>query len=206
MVRCRSAPSPVPFNCVAKRPFVMIMPCRVMTLSFGFLGMAELWSKIYKYTKVPITPIYGGFPVKLTTYLSDPIPSWDHEVEDLRLKAIAQIQDMIDEHQQLPGNVVRAIKERLEYSNEDPELEEPEDDTIIEEEAVEDEFQSAESICSDGIDDVIDDSGCGSYDEEEDYEDMDTTKMNSQDPIVQLPNGKLVLFSGFSVVRRLSLA
>lgn len=40
----------------------------------------------------------------------------------------------------------------------------------------------------------------------EDYEDMDTTKMNSQDPIVQLPNGKLVLFSGFSVVRRLSLA
>merc|ERR1712004_24015 len=107
----------------------------------------------------------------------------------------------------LPGNVVRAIKERLEvdYSNDDAETEEPEDDTI-EEEVVEDEFQSAESICSDGIDDVIDDSGCGSFDEEEDYEDMDTTKMNSQDPIVQLPNGKLVLFSGFSVVRRLSLA
>merc|ERR1712062_599821 len=102
----------------------------------------------------PITPIYGGFPVKLTTYLSDPIPSWDYEVEDLRLKAIAQIQDLINEHQQLPGNVVRAIKERLEvdYSNDD-----------------------------DGIEDVIDDSGCGSFDEE-DYEDMDD-KMNSQDPI-----------------------
>lgn len=168
-------------------------------------GMDELWSKIYEKTRVPITPIYGGFPVKLTTYLSDPIPSWDYEVEDLRLKAIAQIQDLINEHQQLPGNVVRAIKERLEvdYSNDDAEIEEPEDDTIIEE-VVEDEFQSAESICSDGIDDVIDDSGCGSFDEE-DYEDMDD-KMNSQDPIVQLPNGKLVLFSGFSVVRRLSLA
>eukprot|EP00093_Oithona_nana_P012897 12897.XXX_79771_81189_1 [CDS] Oithona nana genome sequencing. len=197
------------FAVVAKEAQVPIIPMFTENIKEAYVnmqsGMDELWSKIYEKTRVPITPIYGGFPVKLTTYLSDPIPSWDYEVEDLRLKAIAQIQDLINEHQQLPGNVVRAIKERLEvdYSNDDAEIEEPEDDTIIEE-VVEDEFQSAESICSDGIDDVIDDSGCGSFDEE-DYEDMDD-KMNSQDPIVQLPNGKLVLFSGFSVVRRLSLA
>ena len=164
-----------------------------MIKNFPFSGMTELWSKIYQYTKVPITPIYGGFPVKLTTYLGDPIPSWEYEIEDLRLKAIGQIQDLIDEHQQLPGNVVRAIKERLEddFKN-DPEIEEVEET----EEVFEDEFQS----CDDH-----NDSGCGSLDEidEEEY-DLDTIK--NEDPIVQLPNGKLVLFSGFSVVRRLSLA
>ena len=76
--------------------------------------MTELWSKIYLYTKVPLTPIYGGFPVKLRTYLGDPIPSWQFEVEDLRLETISKIQDLINEHQQVPGNIVRAIKERLE--------------------------------------------------------------------------------------------
>ena len=164
--------------------------------------MTELWSKIYLHTKVPLTPIYGGFPVKLRTYLGDPIPSWNFEVEELRLETIAKIQDLINEHQQVPGNVVRAIKERLEDDLEDiindeiesieTEIEAIEDNT----EAVDD-FQSVESLCN--FDDLLTDSGCGSVTSDKDYECLDISDI-SPVPVIKLPNGKLVL----SVVRRLS--
>ena len=33
----------------------------------------DLWMKIYNFTRMPLTPLYGGFPVKLTTHIGDPI-------------------------------------------------------------------------------------------------------------------------------------
>lgn len=32
-----------------------------------------MWLRIYAATRFPFVPIYGGFPVKLTTYVGKPI-------------------------------------------------------------------------------------------------------------------------------------
>lgn len=48
-----------------------------------------MWLRIYAATKFPFVPIYGGFPVKLTTYVGKPIP-YDASLtpEELQLKVI----------------------------------------------------------------------------------------------------------------------
>lgn len=40
------------------------------TISWG----RRIWLRIYAATRFPFVPIYGGFPVKLTTYIGKPIP------------------------------------------------------------------------------------------------------------------------------------
>lgn len=40
------------------------------TVSWG----RRIWLRIYAATRFPLVPIYGGFPVKLKTYVGKPIP------------------------------------------------------------------------------------------------------------------------------------
>lgn len=35
--------------------------------------MKRFWLKLYSMTRLPLVPIYGGFPVKLVTHLGRPI-------------------------------------------------------------------------------------------------------------------------------------
>lgn len=43
--------------------------------SFRAVGLfRRVWLKLYSWTKFPLAPIYGGFPVKLRTYVGAPIP------------------------------------------------------------------------------------------------------------------------------------
>lgn len=46
-----------------------------------------MWLRIYTWTKFPFVPVYGGFPVKLVTYVGKPIP-YDENLtpEELQLK------------------------------------------------------------------------------------------------------------------------
>ena len=45
--------------------------------------------RIYLWTRLPIVPIYGGFPVKLRTHIGKPIPyDPDLSAEDLQKKVI----------------------------------------------------------------------------------------------------------------------
>lgn len=46
-----------------------------------------MWLRIYARTKFPLMPIYGGFPVKLITYVGKPVP-YDGNLtpEELQLK------------------------------------------------------------------------------------------------------------------------
>lgn len=46
-----------------------------------------MWLRIYTWTKFPFAPVYGGFPVKLVTYVGKPIP-YDENLtpEELQLK------------------------------------------------------------------------------------------------------------------------
>lgn len=40
------------------------------TVSIG----RKLFLKLYTWTKFPFSPIYGGFPVKMISYIGKPIP------------------------------------------------------------------------------------------------------------------------------------
>uniref|UniRef100_A0A8D0GN43 Transmembrane protein 68 n=1 Tax=Sphenodon punctatus TaxID=8508 RepID=A0A8D0GN43_SPHPU len=68
----------------------------------------------YEHFRVPIAPLYGGFPVKLRTYIGDPIP-YDPNitVEELAEKTKMALENLIAKHQKTPGNIQRALLERF---------------------------------------------------------------------------------------------
>lgn len=69
---------------------------------------------IYEKCRLPIVPIYGFFPVKMTTYLGPPIyPSHNMSAEELAEKVKKAIESLIHQHQPVPGNVLRALGERV---------------------------------------------------------------------------------------------
>ncbi|XP_016119013.1 transmembrane protein 68-like [Sinocyclocheilus grahami] len=55
---------------------VPVIPMFTQNLREGFrsLGTLRFYRWVYERFRLPIAPIYGGFPVKFRTYLGDPIP------------------------------------------------------------------------------------------------------------------------------------
>ena len=72
------------------------------------------FKKIYEKTKLPLVPIYGMFPVKLITYIGKPI-EYDESrtAEELKALTKARIEDLIKEHQRLPGSIFHALLDRF---------------------------------------------------------------------------------------------
>lgn len=68
---------------------------------------------LYERTRLPLVPIYGGFPVKLRTFVGSPV-SYDPatSAEELTLKVRSAIEDMIRQHQEVPGSIVKALLQR----------------------------------------------------------------------------------------------
>ena len=83
-----------------------------------------LWEYLYETTKMPLVPMYGLFPVKLRTHLGKPIyPTPGRfllsrsflrgfvisgmKPEEMVTLTSNAVQEMIDQHQQLPGSVKR---------------------------------------------------------------------------------------------------
>ncbi|XP_061550258.1 transmembrane protein 68 isoform X2 [Phycodurus eques] len=81
---------------------VAIIPMFTQNVREGFRSLGTL------------TPVYGGFPVKFRTFLGDPIP-YDPNItaSELAEKVNQAVQSLIDKHQQIPGNVLRALLERF---------------------------------------------------------------------------------------------
>ncbi|KAA8587588.1 hypothetical protein FQN60_016450 [Etheostoma spectabile] len=79
-----------------------IIPMFTQNLREGFRSLGTL------------TPVYGGFPVKFRTFLGDPIP-YDPNINaaELAEKVQQAVQSLIDQHQQIPGNILRALLERF---------------------------------------------------------------------------------------------
>ena len=70
--------------------------------------------KLYNRLRFPCVPLYGGFPVKLRTFIGSPIP-FDKEDTPftLREKCKTAIEELIKEHQRVPGSILFALADRL---------------------------------------------------------------------------------------------
>lgn len=74
----------------------------------------SFWLKLYELTKLPMIPIYGGFPVKLRTHLGKPImPDKDDTVEIIRDKILEGMRSLIKEKQTIPGSITSALMQRF---------------------------------------------------------------------------------------------
>ncbi|XP_067323525.1 DGAT1/2-independent enzyme synthesizing storage lipids-like isoform X2 [Anolis sagrei] len=97
----------------AKVPIIPMFTQNVRE-SIRSLGGLSLFRLMYEYLRLPIVPLYGNFPVKLRTYVGDPIPyKAKVTADELADKAKTAVQSLIDKHQKIPGNVFRAVMERF---------------------------------------------------------------------------------------------
>ncbi|XP_062986805.1 DGAT1/2-independent enzyme synthesizing storage lipids-like [Elgaria multicarinata webbii] len=78
------------------------------------LGKLSALQKLYEKYRMPVVPIYGGFPVKWNTYIGEPIPyDPNTTAEELVKKTKNALQTLIDKHQKQPGCIGRALLERF---------------------------------------------------------------------------------------------
>lgn len=95
---------------------VPIIPMFTQNVREGFrsLGTLRFFRWLYERFRLPVAPVYGGFPVKFRTFLGDPI-SYDPDINATQLAEKVQraVQELIDQHQQIPGSILRALVERF---------------------------------------------------------------------------------------------
>ncbi|AWP04698.1 Transmembrane protein 68 isoform 5 [Scophthalmus maximus] len=101
---------------------VPVIPMFTQNVREGFrsLGTLRFFRWVYERFRLPAAPIYGGFPVKFRTFLGDPIP-YDPNLNaaELAEKVQQAVQSLIDQHQQIPGNILRALLERFHTKHKD---------------------------------------------------------------------------------------
>ncbi|KAL0811839.1 hypothetical protein ABMA28_009266 [Loxostege sticticalis] len=105
------------FAKVAQEAKVPIVPMFTQNVREAFRTVGWLRGiclRIYAATRVPLAPVYGGFPVKLITHLGKPIPH-DPSVtpEQLQQKVATAIEQLVEEHQRVPGSILLALTERI---------------------------------------------------------------------------------------------
>ncbi|KAK2726231.1 hypothetical protein QYM36_000624 [Artemia franciscana] len=98
----------------AKVPVIPVFTVNVRETFRSVQFFKNIWKWLYNRTRLPIVPIYGGFPVKLKTIVGKPI---EHdptsEPEELAEKVACAIKKIRDENQKIPGSIWRALLERL---------------------------------------------------------------------------------------------
>uniref|UniRef100_A0A8C5MGS8 Transmembrane protein 68 n=1 Tax=Leptobrachium leishanense TaxID=445787 RepID=A0A8C5MGS8_9ANUR len=95
---------------------VPIIPMFTQNVREGFrsLGCLRFSRWLYERFKIPLVPVYGGFPVKLRTYLGDPIPYEPNvTATELAKKTKHSVQSLIIKNQRIPGNIFWALLERF---------------------------------------------------------------------------------------------
>lgn len=105
------------FAKVAIQANVPIFPVFTQNLreSFRTPRIARSWLRaLYEKTRMPIVPIYGFFPVKMKTFIGDPIyPKEGISSDELAEQVKGAVQKLIDTHQRIPGNILNALIDRL---------------------------------------------------------------------------------------------
>ncbi|KAI4504481.1 hypothetical protein M0802_000031 [Mischocyttarus mexicanus] len=105
------------FAKVALDTKVDIIPIFTRNIREGFRTITwgrRIFLRLYAATRLPVVPIYGGFPVKMVTYVGKPIP-YDGSLtpEQLQIKVATAVENLIKEHQEIPGSISRALLERV---------------------------------------------------------------------------------------------
>ncbi|CEF71487.1 Transmembrane protein 68 [Strongyloides ratti] len=75
----------------------------------------KLLRGIYEKTRLPICPLYGGFPVKMITHLGKPI-YFDYDTvtpEEIKEKVKIEVYNLIHKHQRLPGSIIKGMLQRF---------------------------------------------------------------------------------------------
>ncbi|XP_060134180.1 monoacylglycerol/Diacylglycerol O-acyltransferase-like [Zootoca vivipara] len=80
--------------------------------AYRTIGKTRLTKWLYDKTRCIFLPIYGGFPVKLRTFIGEPIP-YDPNITAVELaeRAKTALENLRDKHQKRPGNILRALSE-----------------------------------------------------------------------------------------------
>lgn len=83
--------------------------------SFRPIGIFKsFWETFYLKTRLPIVPMYGGFPVKLTINIGEPIQTnEDMDPEELKNTVIKKLEEMIKKDQRVPGSILLAMIDRI---------------------------------------------------------------------------------------------
>ncbi|EMP31792.1 Transmembrane protein 68 [Chelonia mydas] len=101
---------------------VPIIPLFTQNIREGYRTLGTTWfiRWLDERFRLPFVPLYGGFPVKLRTYIGDPIP-YDPNITATELveKTKIAIEALRDRHQKLPGNILRALLERFDKHQKD---------------------------------------------------------------------------------------
>jgi len=69
--------------------FQTVIPIFTQNVREAFVAMPlwrSFWLKLYSWTKLPLVPVLGEFPVKLRTFVGDPIPYEPLTPEQLKVK------------------------------------------------------------------------------------------------------------------------
>lgn len=100
--------------CLGKAPIIPVFTQNIREAYRTMPFFRGFFRKIYERTKLPLLPLYGGFPVKLRTFIGKPIP-YDEKAtpEEVAEKTAAAIRGLINEHQRLPGSIVQALLDRV---------------------------------------------------------------------------------------------
>eukprot|EP00092_Neocalanus_flemingeri_P071266 GFUD01087582.1.p1 GENE.GFUD01087582.1~~GFUD01087582.1.p1 ORF type:complete len:370 (+),score=92.61 GFUD01087582.1:112-1221(+) len=69
---------------------------------------------LFEKTRLPLRPVFGGFPVKLRTHIGEPIyPEPGMTPEEMRDQCKESLERIIAQHQRIPGSIFRGIFDRL---------------------------------------------------------------------------------------------
>ncbi|XP_067409966.1 DGAT1/2-independent enzyme synthesizing storage lipids-like [Emydura macquarii macquarii] len=103
----------------AKVPIIPLFTQNIRE-AYRTLGKIGLFKWFYERFRFLLVPGYGGFPVKLRTYIGDPIP-YDPNITaaELAEKTKKAIEMLRDRHQKLPGSIQRALLERFDKHQKD---------------------------------------------------------------------------------------
>lgn len=96
--------------CLGKAPIIPVFTENIREAYRTAPFLRSFFRKIFEKTKLPLLPVYGGFPVKLRTIVGDPIP-YDEKAtpEEVAEKTTQAIRQLIREHQTVPGSIVNAL-------------------------------------------------------------------------------------------------
>jgi 1-acyl-sn-glycerol-3-phosphate acyltransferase len=105
------------FAKVALEANVPIRPVFTQNIREAYTYMRSftlVWRYVYEAMRLPIVPIWGGYPVKLITHIGEPIlPTSLDTPETLREKTKQNIQDLVDRYQSKNPSVTKALIQRI---------------------------------------------------------------------------------------------